>query len=169
MKGCKMRLTDGKLHLVMTQQPDEELVALMEDERELRNLTETRKYPPDMPQEMIFRIESDGETAGEMRLKSIRWFNHKAEISIFIAEKFRGQGLGQRALRLIIDYALRQMNLHRLEAEVVSGNDPAIKLLETSGFVREGILREAKYLNGGYADIIQFGLLKNEYASVNPR
>ncbi len=55
------------------------------------------------------------------------------------------------------------MNLHRLEAEVIENNSPSIKLVEQLGFKLEGKLREAKYTEGGYIDILRYGILKNEY------
>ena len=38
-----------------------------------------------------------------------------------------------------------------------------VKLLEKAGFVKEGILREAKFSDGGYHDIIRYGILRNEW------
>jgi RimJ/RimL family protein N-acetyltransferase len=157
-----MRLTIDELSLVTTNSIDNEILALTDDFENLQNLTETRRYPPGMPQEMIFRLEKEGRLIGELQLKSIRWFNRKAEISIFISKEFRDKKLGEKALRLLMDYAFNSLNFHRLEAEVLASNEAGKKLVERAGFVREGILREAKYVDGKYVDLIRYGLLKND-------
>ncbi len=130
---------------------------------ELQNLTETHLYQYNMPSELIFSIESEGETAGEISLKSLRWFNRKAEIAVFILKEFRGKGLAEQALRLLLDYVFNTMNFHRLEAEVVAYNPAAKALFEKIGFVQEGILREAKFFKGRYHDIFSYGLLAKEW------
>lgn len=131
--------------------------------RDLQNLTETHLYQAEMPSELRFAIESENEIAGEISLKSIRWFNRKAEIAIFILEPFRGKGLAEQALRLLLEYVFKTMNFYRIEAEVVAYNPAAKALFEKLGFIREGVLREAKYFDGSYHDIFRYGLLAKEW------
>ena len=134
---------------------------------ELQNLTETHLYQSEMPAELIFTVENEGKQAGEISLKSIRWFNRKAEIAIFISEPFRGRGLAQETLKMVIEYAFYTMNFYRLEAEVVDYNPAAKALFEKLGFVQEGVLREAKYFHGKYHDIYRYGLLAKEWGNIS--
>ena len=60
-------------------------------------------------------------------------------------------------------YLFFTLNFHRLEAEVIAGNDRAVSLVKKAGFVEEGRLREAKFIDGIYHDILRFGLLRPEY------
>jgi len=130
---------------------------------ELQNLTETHLYEERMVSELIFSVEFEGKRAGEVSLKSVRWFNRKAEIAVFILKEFRGKRMAEQALRLLINHAFNTMNFYRLEAEVVAYNPIAKALFEKLGFVQEGILREAKFFNGSYHDIYVFGLLATEW------
>ncbi len=132
---------------------------------DLQNLTETHLYQADMPSVLRFAIEYDGQKAGEISLKSIRWFNHKAEVAVFIHKPFRGKGLAEEALRMLIHYAFHTMNFYRIEAEVVAYNPAAKVVFEKLGFKQEGVLREAKYFNGEYHDIYSYGLLAREWKS----
>ncbi len=75
----------------------------------------------------------------------------------------QSQGLGLTALRAIIEFGFKRLNLYRLEAEVIDGNIAALKLVEINGFTEEGRLREAKFVNGEYKDLLRFGLLRSEY------
>lgn len=130
------------------------------------NLTEKWTYPAGMPDKMIFVLNAGGEIAGQASLKSIRWFNRKAELSLFLHPKWQGKQLGTEVLRNLIAHAFFQLNLHRLEAEVIDYNQPARHLVEKLGFVLEGRLREARYFKGKYFDILRYGLLRREYESL---
>jgi len=60
-------------------------------------------------------------------------------------------------------YGFKTMNFYRLEAEVAAYNKGGQKLFKKLGFVEEGRLREAKFLDGKYYDIIRYGMLFGEY------
>jgi ribosomal-protein-serine acetyltransferase len=126
------------------------------------NLTETWTYPDNMPQEIIFLIRIDKKVIGQAAYKSIRWFNRKAALSLFIHPEFQRQGLGTLVMQHLISHGFNHLNLHRLEAEVISYNQAAMALMKKAGFTQEGCLRQARYFNGSYADILSFGLLRQE-------
>ncbi len=130
---------------------------------EWQNFSERNWYPPNMPVQMSFWIQHEGKIAGGIELTNIRWFNRKAEITIWIEPDFRHKGLARKALEGIINLAFNQLNFHRLEAEVYDFNLAARNLFNKVGFVQEGALRQAKYMDGKYCDIIRFGLLKPEW------
>jgi len=149
--------------LKLSNEEDEQLKELSSNSPDLVNMSEVRTYPAKMPAEIYFRIEKENELIGEVNLSRIRWYNRKCEISILIKKEWQGKGFGKEAMKEIINFAFNRMNLHRLEAEVIEFNEVSLKLIEGLGFKREGKLREAKYFNGKYWDIIRFGLLKNEW------
>ena len=130
---------------------------------ELQSLTETHLYDQSMPSQLFFAIEFENEQVGEMSLKSIRWFNRKAEIGIYLLKDFRKKGIAATALKLLLNHSFKTMNFHRLEAEVVDYNPQAKVLFEKLGFLQEGILREAKFFEGNYHDIISYGILAEEW------
>lgn len=158
-----MILQEDKIRIVSTVSDDPELKGISQDFSVLENLSETRLYPPDMPSSMAFRIEHEDKLIGEISFRTIKWFNRKAEISLFITPEYQGKGFGKQALLMLLKFAFKKMNLYRLEAEVVDYNDKAKSLFEKVGFVLEGRLREAKYNDGKYYDLLRFGLLKHEY------
>lgn len=158
-----MLIHDGELILRSAMEDDPELKKLQEDERILKHMSETRMYPFAMPSQMSFRIEAEGIVIGEVSLKTIRWFNRKAEISVFIIPEYQGKGYGKRAVKKIMELAFNTLNLYRLEGEVMEYNEPSIKLIESLGFKFEGRLREARYIDGKYWDILRYGILKREF------
>ena len=162
-----MILKTGDLSIKLTDIDDPELAELTRDSEILFNMSERRLYPKDMPGEMAFRIEREGELIGEIRFKNIKWFNRKAELSIILTKEHQSSGFGKAAMQKIMEYAFEKMNLHRLEAEVIEFNKPSIKLVESLGFIKEGTLREAKYSDGKYWDIYRYGILKPEFNNNN--
>ncbi len=157
-----MIIEGNNLYLKSTEPDDPQLAGLVQDSGQLFMMSEKRLYPEKLPEEMAFRIEREGELIGEIRLKSLRWFNRKAELSLLITEKKQGYGAGKEALGLMIKYAFEKMNLHRLWAEIIEYNGASIQLFEKYGFQLEGKHREAKYSKGKYWDVLLYGLLKTE-------
>ncbi len=130
-----------------------------------KHLTEKWIYPDGMPDEINYALIKDERIIGQTAFKSVRWFNRKAELSLFIHPDFHHQGIGKQVLCAMIDLAFERFNFHRLEAEVLAYNSPVIKLVKKLGFINEGCLREARFFDGKYYDIYRYGLLRKEYES----
>ena len=62
-----------------------------------------------------------------------------AELGIVVARSWWGRGLGTAAARKVADFALGEIGLHELRAEVLQRNRASVRLLEKTGFrlVRE--------------------------------
>ncbi|MFB9274525.1 GNAT family N-acetyltransferase [Cohnella cellulosilytica] len=101
---------------------------------------------------------------GQVNLDSIDWKNRVGKIGIVIGSTEQmGRGFGTEAMKLLADFAFRELNLNRLELEVYDFNERAIRCYASCGFVEEGRLRERLYRNGRYCDIVQMGLLKSDW------
>ncbi|MBV9926047.1 MAG: GNAT family N-acetyltransferase [Acidobacteria bacterium] len=77
---------------------------------------------------------------------------HAGEIGMSVHDDWHGKGVGSALMRAGIDLADNWLNLTRLELEVYTDNEPAIRLYERFGFEREGLLRQHAYRDGRYAD-----------------
>ncbi|WP_454053291.1 GNAT family N-acetyltransferase [Clostridium sp. Marseille-Q7071] len=110
------------------------------------------------------RILEEKNMIGFLVLSSIMWNNGSFWISICIGnEENRKKGYGSEALKLLIDYSFRELNLHRLQLTVFSYNTSAIKTYEKLGFKKEGVYREAIYRDNNRYDMYLYGLLKKEW------
>jgi RimJ/RimL family protein N-acetyltransferase len=74
-------------------------------------------------------------------------------------ESDRGRGFGRDALRIAVDYCWNHLNLSRLGLTVFANNERAIKLYESLGFDREGLLRDAVFIDGSWLDVVVMGRL----------
>jgi RimJ/RimL family protein N-acetyltransferase len=111
------------------------------------------------------RLLRDNQLIGSCQLHSIDHVHRSAELQIRIGDTLqRGQGYGVEAVRLLLDFAFKDLNLHRVYLHVFSSNTAAIRVYEKVGFVREGLLRKAAHINGEYVDVVVMGILREEYA-----
>jgi len=80
-----------------------------------------------------------------------------------LARASQGRGFMREALRAAYAWGFDAMSLDRIEAQVHPANTPSLALLNSLGFVEEGLLREAGLWLGARRDLIQLGLLRREF------
>lgn len=110
------------------------------------------------------RKSSDKLLLGWVGLVDIAWTILAAELSIYLGNRDQfGRGYGTEAIHLILDYGFNELNLHRIQLEVVDYNQRAINTYKKIGFTQEGALREMGYRDGKRYDKLIFGLLRHEW------
>ena len=125
-----------------------------------------RRYSEDLrtDQGYAFLIirSSDNTLVGGLTLANIRRGVAQAgRIGYWMGRPFVRQGYMTAAVRAIIPFAFASLRLHRLEAACIPSNAGSIRLLEKTGFVREGYAREYLCINGIWQDHLLYGRLKD--------
>lgn len=101
---------------------------------------------------------------GNISLQNINWVSKNAEFAILLGDKnYWGKGFGEEAAKLIVDYGFDRLNLHRIYCGTLEGNEGMKKLAVKLKMKEEGIRRQAIYKHGKYIDIIEYGILRDEY------
>jgi putative acetyltransferase len=77
---------------------------------------------------------------------------HVGAIGMGVHDDWQGKGIGTALMRAGVDLADNWLNLTRLELEVYTDNEPAIRLYKKFGFVIEGTLVRFAFRDGQYAD-----------------
>ena len=85
---------------------------------------------------------------------------HAGIIGISVREDLHGKGVGAALMRAGVDLADNWLNLTRLELEVYTDNQAAIRLYEKFGFTHEGTLRQHAFRNGQYVDSAMMARLR---------
>lgn len=93
---------------------------------------------------------------------------HRANIGYDLQPQYWNQGIISEALKEILHFGFRKLNVNRIEAEVMPGNHASEKVLEKLGFVREGLLRDWMYWNGKHYDMTMFSLLSRDFQQQQP-
>lgn len=94
------------------------------------------------------------------------WYTEhsRAEIGYALKEdRFKGKGIMTEAIREVVAYGFRELQLNRIEAFIGTNNIASLKLIANLGFSKEGHLRQHYCKNGLMEDSVVFSLLKSEY------
>jgi RimJ/RimL family protein N-acetyltransferase len=86
-----------------------------------------------------------------------------AEVGFIFAPIAQGKGFATESLRAVCDFAFAAGEVRRLTATVTAGNMASRRVLEKTGFVLEGELRENYWLAGKWHNDWLLGLLRSEY------
>src|SRR5687767_14484064 len=88
---------------------------------------------------LLLRRRSDDVLLGAVELSQIaRGAFQSAYLGYHIGAPFAREGYMREGLGLVLDYAFRQLRLHRLEGNIQPGNIASIALVKSLGFRREG-------------------------------
>lgn len=108
----------------------------------------------------------DDKLIGSIELKGVNNVNihRKATLGIFIGDKeYQDKGYGTEAIRLILEYGFRYLNLHSINLHVFDFNKRAQKCYEKCGFKEVGRSREDIFINGKWYDTITMDILEYEF------
>lgn len=101
---------------------------------------------------------------GTISLENFHWIDRSAVLGIFIGDKdFRNNGYGTEAIKLLLEYGFKYLNLHSIRLDLLSINERAHKCYLKCGFKDTGCSREAIYVNGKYYDKLHMDILENEF------
>jgi ribosomal-protein-alanine N-acetyltransferase len=110
---------------------------------------------------LIFR-EDDNRLIGGLSLASVRrGVSQSASLGYWLGRGSTGQGFMTDAVSAAVQFSFGQLRLHRLEAASMPSNTASIRVLERTGFVREGYAPEYLKINGKWSDHVLFGLLES--------
>lgn len=81
-----------------------------------------------------------------------------ADLGIVVGRAHWGKGLGTSAARLVCDYALHELGVEAVEAEVLQRNLASVRLLEKAGFTRLREVRGSSDAGGDPEDCYLYAL-----------
>lgn len=112
--------------------------------------------------------KDDGVLMGGLTFGNIRrGVARSTTLGYWMGQRYAGQGVMTRAVRLGLGFAFDTLGLRRVEAGCVPGNTASIRVLEANGFEREGYAREYLCIAGEWKDHILFGRRKNHDISIH--
>ncbi len=109
--------------------------------------------------------DESGQVAGRINLNDIvRGAFQCGTLGYWLGAEFNGRGLATAAVRDIIQLALDDLGLHRIEAGTLVHNIRSQRVLERSGFVRFGLAPEYLNIAGKWQDHILYQIVKTSPA-----
>jgi RimJ/RimL family protein N-acetyltransferase len=129
---------------------------------EVEQWLRTRKEQQDRADWAVLR-GSDGAFLGEAVLNDYDPDNASVNYRIWLAgRRAYGHGYGTETTRLVLDYALDVLGLHRVSLGVLEYNPRARRVYEKCGFRLEGRLREAVRWDGRWHDELVMSVLRSD-------
>ena len=105
-----------------------------------------------------------GNIIGETGLLRMFPAWHQTDLTIIIPDPaMQHRGFGTEAIRLVLDMAFHEYEMHRVAIGVVGLNTDALRFYKKIGFKQEGILEEGYYYNNTYSDFIMMRILRREW------
>ncbi len=95
-----------------------------------------------------FGIWVGDELVGNVGLFDINQIHRKAEIGYWIAERFTRRGIMTQVVTKMLDYALVELGLNRVQLCCATNNKASARIAEKLGFTLEGVAREDRVLRG---------------------
>ena len=94
------------------------------------------------------------------------WAHQNAWVGIGLGERaYWGKGYGTDAMRLALRFGFMELNLNRVTLNVFEYNPRAIRSYEKAGFRHEGRQRQFLHRNGKRWDVLEMGILREEWLS----
>ncbi|MEA2906886.1 MAG: [ribosomal protein S5]-alanine N-acetyltransferase [Alphaproteobacteria bacterium] len=110
----------------------------------------------------VFR-KSDSALVGGLTLANIRRGCAQAgSLGYWMGAAFARQGHMTAAVGAVVPFAFATLRLHRVEAACIPGNVASIRLLEKTGFRREGFARQYLCIDGVWQDHLLYACVKDD-------
>jgi ribosomal-protein-alanine N-acetyltransferase len=124
-----------------------------------------RSHQADCACFLVCRVE-DGAIVGSINLSQIFLGGFRnAYLGYYVGAKYSGEGYLTEAINLMLEYAFKNLKLHRLEANIQPGNLASIKLVERAGFIREGFSRRYLKISGHWRDHERWAIIAEDWKS----
>jgi ribosomal-protein-alanine N-acetyltransferase len=126
-----------------------------------------RHYLRDLREDVGYALfvfsAASGALVGGLTLCNVRrGVTQSCTLGYWVGAKYARQGYMTAAVRAVIPFVFDSLELHRLEAACLPTNTASIKLLEKTGFQREGLARRYLKINGVWQDHLLYALLDTD-------
>lgn len=102
-------------------------------------------------------IYKDNKLIGKAKISNIVYGVFKNGILGYSIDKeYQGKGYMKEAINLVLGYAKDYLDLHRIEASVLTTNERSKRVLISCGFEEVGINKKYLYINGKWSDHLTF-------------
>lgn len=108
----------------------------------------------------------DGTLVGGVLFRTFDAGTGVAEAGCWLEPAATGRGLITRAVRLLIDWAIRERGIHRVEWHAAAGNTASIAVAKRLGMSRDGVLRGNNSHRGKRQDTEVWSVLAPDWPSI---
>lgn len=107
-------------------------------------------------------IDDQEQPVGVINFTEINTHSRTAFWGFYSGDTSR-RGVGTQMEYLALKYAFDEINLHKLNAEVLSTNQPVLEFHQKFGFQVEGAFRQHHLTPEGYVDVYRIAILQQDW------
>ncbi|MEV8019359.1 GNAT family protein [Streptomyces sp. NPDC086554] len=111
----------------------------------------------------LYGIWSDGTLVGGVLFRIFDTATESCEVGVWLEPSATGRGLISRAARVLIDWAVHERGMHRVEWMASTANAPSIAVAKRLGMAKDGVLRECFPWQGVRHDMEVWSVLAPEW------
>ncbi len=89
--------------------------------------------------------------------------HNSGEIGYVLNPEYHGKGLGTEAAERVLRFGFEQLELHRIEAKFMRGNEASLHVMEKLGMTLEGYRRDGMLVKNRYRTIGVCSILRDEF------
>ena len=109
---------------------------------------------------------ASGKMIGTCGFTSFNYMHNSGEIGYVLHRDYWGRGLAAEAIRAVMRVGFLDLNLHRIEAKYMIGNERSRRVMEKCGMQFEGVQRDAMYIKNRYETIGICSILSSDYIAL---
>lgn len=88
--------------------------------------------------------------------------SYRAEVGYTLHEDYHGTGIASEALKVVLEYGLKHMGVHAIEAVIRTENIASMKLVEKANFTKNGTFKDYIFFDGQFYDAVIYSLIKGD-------
>jgi ribosomal-protein-alanine N-acetyltransferase len=162
----KMRLDDAQAMFAYASDPEVTRYVLFETHRSVEDSEEFLRFAVEGYERGDFGgwgivLKKSGAFIGTCGV-DVNYEHARAELGYVLSREHWGKGLMPEAVRAVIRFGFRRMELNRIQARCIAENTASERVMEKAGMTYEGTLRESEYIKGAYRDMKLYSILRRE-------
>lgn len=118
---------------------------------------------PDTWFQIAIELRETGKLIGDCGIHTLSLDPKQVEIGFTLDRMQQGKGLGTEAVKCLLEYVFKDLDMYRVIASVDVRNYPSFRLLERIGMRREGHFIKNIWYKGEYASEYLYAQLKEEW------
>lgn len=100
---------------------------------------------------------------GRIGIHYIQKQSRSGAVGYWIGKDHEGKGIITASCKALINHCFSILNLNRIEIKCGVGNDRSAAVPKRLGFTKEGVLRQAEWLNNDFIDLTLYSVLQCEW------
>ncbi len=105
-------------------------------------------------------LADSGKMIGTVGFTRIDLSHNLGEIGYVLNPEYHKKGYGTEAARRVLDFGFEVLDLHRIEAKFMKGNDASLRVMEKLGMTLEGYHKDSMLVKGEYKTIGYCAIVK---------